>query len=478
MTIDDAKGILRPTHAPLMESLPCIVVDEPATIGQNANIVALADWVAGLIDLSLADEPQALALSGETPLGFIVSQARLEALDEPVIDLIESLHAPIWAPQSDIPLEQQILNHISQFAIRQMKEASDLRAAAAELRRQHSDMQSRFYQFENFIYDCLAPKYVLHHTWKATDQSIELSDQALRQALPIPSQALAAIDISVVDITGEGGDLVLTVERAVGGAIAEPVAINLYPEYRGWARFHFAKALDGLPEDMVAKFEYRGAGSVRLTTSIASPIAKFQLQSGDQTQPSPLAIRVFKGLPGAKLPGTHSPRVAPPLDNKPRLFSAFDVSPAELLPEAPNVIVERNAADFYNVEYWQDQNAFMVHPSIHFPVVGIAKGLMASRMTRMTSTIQIARHDTDTIAFAIGAAPMGKVTNSDEALDFLGPWRVLNPGDWGVCEKMFEVPIEGPFDLLMATSMEGHGSNENGWAMFRDFWITNSRQST
>ncbi|MHA3914953.1 DUF6212 domain-containing protein [Halovulum sp. GXIMD14793] len=442
-----------------------VVADDALAEGlSGVRIMALSDWADGLTETS----PGHLAAT-ELPLGFLLTDTSLA--DDRLRRLVETLHCPCVQAAEDP--SAALLTLLADAAVTRHAEAADLRTALASLRREHAAMQTRFTRFEDFVYDALAPKYVLAHHWHPTEEALRLEPgQSLTQALPVSSVAFAALDISVVEVGPEAPVLTLTIARPSGGPLADPVELELAEDYRGWARFHLPRALKGFPQDVVATITTSAA--VSLTTALPSPVARYRSRRDTVEQAGPLALRVFKGLPGAQLPETHPPRTAPPLDPRPRLFTAYDLTPAELLPAAPDMIIEADAADYFACEYWGKENAFLVHPSVHFPVVAVAQNLAATRLVRLAASIQSARQDCDTIAFAIGAAPAGVVSNSEQALEYLGPWQVLRPGEWGMCEAMPAQPISGSYDLFMATSMEGHPSNQNAWALFRDFRITNS----
>ncbi len=451
------------------DTAEAFVVAEDSLVADITGVVVvpLSQWAVGLTETPGDNLTATTAL----PLGFLLTDDSLT--DERLQRLIETLHAPRKIVTGGAAAQQALLRLLAQAAADRHSEAADLRSSLAALRREHAAMQTRFTQFEDFIYEALAPKYVISHIWNPTDQALKLAGgEVVVQALPVSSSALAALDVSVIGTGPDAPTLTLTLSRPSGAALADPIEVALASGYQGWVWFHLPRALQGFPQDIVATIATTAA--VDLTTSLPSPVAQYRLQQQGAAQSCPLAVRVFKGLPGAQLPDTHPPRSAPPLDPRPRLYTAYDLNPAELLAAPSEMIVAEDAADYFACEYWGNENAFLVHPSIHFPVVGVARNLAATRLTRLAASIQVARQDCDTIAFAIGAAPKGAVTNSEQALEHLGPWQVLRPGEWGSCEMMPKTPISGRYDLFMATSMEGHRSNDNGWALFRDFRITNS----
>lgn len=468
---------------------PTVVVGDDlkdCSPGAGVTIVKFSIWTKNLAEVGLPDRPKALACVDGEVLGFLLTEASLQKMgdDDPVRALIEDIAAPvICCPKADSAdkLRTRIIELLLQSNTKLATENALERAANAEIRRQHMDMQSRFSQFEEFAYHALAPKYMRMQEWQETESKVTIGGDVreLKQALPFSSNALAAVDVYVSTVTGSGGKLSLTLTRQVGPAFAEPISVDITGKSAGhWVRFHLNIALAGPPEDAVAVITYEGDGSVALALSHPSPVEEFRVRADGVAQIAPLAMHGFRGMPGAELPETQSPRTAPPMDGKARLISAFDIKPARLLPQLHRLVPSRKTKDYIVCEYWDGENGFLVHPSVYRPVVAVIRGIAASRLTRLIASIQVARRDTESIDFAIGAAPARSVQNSKQALATIGPWQTLQPGEWGVCEANISHPIAGKFDIFMATSMVGRKLNRHGWALFRDFQATNASGDT
>ncbi|MEO0914469.1 MAG: DUF6212 domain-containing protein, partial [Pseudomonadota bacterium] len=352
-------------------------------------------------------------------------------------------------------------------------DAARERAALAELRQQHMEMQSAYVQVEEFAYHSLAPKFTRTQEFRNHDERVTLEPggPALLQRLPFSMHSMAALDVYLAEPAA--GTLVLTMKRGIGADFAPPVELALEGLTPGWVRFPFLRVLEGAPEDAFAEIEYRGTGSAVLALSHPSPVADYHVKIGQETRPFPLALRGFRGLPGARLPDMQMPRMAPPPDGKARMVMALDLWPIKMLPRVHKAVKFVGYKEYVAADYWDDENAFMVHPSTERPVVGIVRNISASALTRVSSVIHLANAKSQPVAFALGVAPAGKVRRMGQAMRYLTPWTVLAAGEFGVAEQRLADPAQGKVDLLLATSMEGQTANTKAWALFRDFSFTN-----
>lgn len=446
----------------------------------GVRVVALADWIAGLAQVSAADAPLDLAAVDDAVLGFLLGADDVAALaaNVPVRRLIDTLQAPteLCDPHEDA---SALTRRAFGLALDQMnsaqRDAAQERAAAATIRQQHMAMQDRFVEFEEFVFHSLAPKYVRTAEFRDQSATVTLTEvgPTLRQPLPFSTASLAAIDVHVRAQTGRDAALLLRLTRRTGPAFAPEIRLVPPPNHTGWVRFSLTHALSGPVEDVIAELRLEGAGSVTLSLSHPSPVPDYRLRAGSQVFDAPLALRGYRSLPGAALPPTQMPDIAPPPDGQTRLLMAHDLQPATLLPHLGPLRGVVEYGDYVTCEFWPRHNAFFVHPSAERPVVAVVRDIAASALTRLRASIQVARHDALPVAFAIGAAPAGLVTTLKQCLRHLGPWTVLSPAEWGECRAQLAAPVTGRFDLFLAASMEGRPHNSHGWALFRDILATN-----
>jgi hypothetical protein len=186
---------------------------------------------------------------------------------------------------------------------------------------------------------------------------------------------------------------------------------------------------------------------------------------------APLALRVYQTTARMTLPPLRDPRGPLPADGTTRLIQPRDLGQPHLLPWATGRIPRALRAYAFSFETRRDdaRDAILVRPSARRPVVARLPGLTVERLTQLRAIVQIARHDTMEVHFALGAAPSGTVSSARQALAHLGDWVALLPAQWGECWCEPEAPLEGPLDLLLATAMPNAPFNTNAEALFRGF---------
>ncbi len=446
----------------------------------GVNVLPLSKWIASAENVARPGDPPQLATANATIVGALFSEADAEMLagHSAARALADALQFPVV-----ICDEESSETHLSREAFRLMAdhaagltlEAAQERAALALLRKQHMEMQSAYVQVEEFAYHSLAPKFTRTQEFRNHDESVELKagEQGILQRLPFSTHSMAALDVYLKAEASDDGRLTLTLKRGVGPDFAEPVAVSLKGVTPGWIRFPFVRVLKGAPGDAFAAISYQGAGSVTLALSHPSPVEDYCVQVNGEQRPFPLALRGFRGLPGAPLPPMQMPRMAPPPDGSTRMVMALDLWPIRMLPRLHRRAKFFGYREYVSADYWDAENAFMVHPSTERPVVGILRNVSVSALTRVSAVIHLANAKADPVAFALGVAPAGKVRRLGQAMRHLNPWTVLAAGEFGTTEQRFSNPLGGKVDLLLATSSEGREANTKAWALFRDFSFTN-----
>ena len=359
-------------------------------------------------------------------------------------------------------------------------QASEDRAALAELRATHMQMQTDHSELEAWVWDALAPKYKQVRAWPVGASVLRLEPGAVvRQPLPLPARGFIAADVHIAQSPGAAGRLAIRLERPTGPAFdGTETSVAVPAAAADWLRLTLPRAPGGMPEDAVLRIEWQpeAEGDTALDLSLApdSPFPDYRARLGAAEQPQPLALRVFRTLPHQPAPPVHDPRQPAPADGATRLLCPADLPEPTQLPYARSAAKRalRRYPDFTRVEYWEKEQVFFVHPSAARPVVARVNGVKVDQLRQLRATVQIGRHDTLPIAFALGAAPAGAVGSVEEALAHLGPWVHLLPAEWGEvwCEP--PAPLSGEIDLLLATAMPGMPFNRNADALFHGFRLT------
>ncbi len=162
-------------------------------------------------------------------------------------------------------------------------DAASARAAAAALRQDFMQLQENFLAVEGFLNGALAPKFTLARQWEFSGQTLDLAGgQTVKQALPVSNAALVAIDLWMVS-----GQAQVSLLRPDGSEYVSPIKIS----GAGWQRAQFP-AISGCADGI--SLHVTAIKDCVLGISHPSPLPEF----GDK----PLALRIWKGLSGVRLP--------------------------------------------------------------------------------------------------------------------------------------------------------------------------------
>lgn len=389
--------------------------------------------------------------------------------------LIENLALPIAYVPAGVKADEMLavaLSLLSKYCIETGLDAAQARSSAAAVREQHMELQRNFSEIEEFAYHALAPKFTRTQEFGFAAGSVELEQggEPVRQCLPFSTHCFAALDLWLSEEAASDGQISVELKRPIGAAIAPPVKVSLEGMTPGWIRFPLTKVLAGAPEDAVIDVSYSGSGSARLGFSHPSPVPEYCASQGDIQHKYPLAIRGFRGLPGAPVPPMIQPRDPIPDDGVSRFVMAQDLWPIRMLPRFHKKLGRKlGYSEHASADFWETENAFLVHPSLEAPVAGILRGFNATGLREITAAIHLGHKQSEPVEFSLGLAPAGKVNRLSQATKYLAHWQRLEAGEHGTLAQYFSKPLSGKFDLVLATRLAEKTTNLNAWAFFRDF---------
>ncbi len=218
---------------------------------------------------------------GEPPLGvFLLAEDMARYAKSEFSKVMDVLNVPVSSGQT---LEDFCAAAMAARIELLIDDAGRSRAAAAALRKDFMQLQDSFLAVEGFLHGALAPKFTLARQWEFSGQTIDLgAGQSVTQALPVSSAALVAVDLWMVS-----GAAQVTLLRPDGSAYIAPVNIS----GAGWQRLQFP-AISGSADDVSLRVE--AVGGCIIGISNPSPLPEF----GEK----PLALRLWKGLSGVRLP--------------------------------------------------------------------------------------------------------------------------------------------------------------------------------
>ncbi|MHA3979643.1 DUF6212 domain-containing protein [Halovulum sp. GXIMD14794] len=467
-------------HSPAPDAPVLVVSDALLPSSPLPGVVALplGAWRATLIPLGGAGGAPGLALGDQTVLGLCVTDEDAATLDgDPALSaLVSAAGIPVRRLEGAGGLAAVALELLTERYRSTVLQGAADRAALAELRAAHMQMQTDHAELERWVWDALAPKHKLARNWPATSDTVALHQgTVLRQPLPVPARGIGSIDVHLAASAPAGVRIGLRLVRPGGPAFEGAVAeIDVAEGHAGWLRLTLPRAPGGMPEDAELELELLCGDSVDLSLAPETPFADCLAHTEDGPLARPLALRVYQTLPRMPAPPLHDPREVLPADGRTRMVQPGDLGKPVQLPYWRGRVRRslRTYPDHTEVAYWDREDAHMVHPSTRRPVVAKVPGLTVEQLVQLRAVVQISRHDTMQIAFAIGAVPAGSVGSVEEALGHLGQWVHLLPAEWG--EVWYEPPValSGKVDLLLATAMPNMPFNRNAQALFHAYRLT------
>jgi len=432
----------------------------------------LVDDDGSPISASLSADPAGLVLIGTASRGSdVFEQARTLATDcgVPVFEdrKLDELTITKWM------LRQAIAQRAS---ARQFSAQS--RASAAMLRAENESLQRKFQALEAFLFDLGGPRHskalelspanaevtLVAGEQEAADPSSTNACPAVQfvQRLPVSARGLIAIDIYCTHVTPvSGANLRLSFRDLADGALGDAASLPLSEISFGWNRLSLPLAIDSA--DCEPRLEFRlesEDGEATLSLALASPvpIPQFRVTSSEgPVSDSPLALRAWRGLAGARLPSVQG------VNEIGDIFLGADQVPRPHLFKAddPNM-------GFEPVEYWPKQNGILVHPPAQGLTVGLVEHVPVSNVAGVSGIVTVAGPESPSLDFAMAVMPAGFAA-SKQPLPPFKSWLTLAAKEWGEVHATSEFAMTGHVDLILATRVASGPRNSMAWALFRGF---------
>ncbi|MFC7704796.1 DUF6212 domain-containing protein [Plastorhodobacter daqingensis] len=347
-------------------------------------------------------------------------------------------------------------------------DAGEARAAAAVLRRENMTLNSRFRAVESFLYALGNPEFSQALSWQGGAASVQMAPgSSLSQALPLNAVGIAAVDLWFAEVLGPAlSDLEVALVDAAG---VRSLLHPLVPDVEtGWLRFALSEPLAGQGRDCRLELRWSGERALRLGLGLPVPDRRFAATTEGRALSETLALRVWKSLPGVRLP---APAPILPTGRLVEVGSAELVLPARL--PAPALLAQpNNVQDHVSSEFWHNENAIIVHPSRQGAVCAIVRDIEVGRVSHVSALVNVGHARAPALNFCIGIAPQGAVDEDGLWQRRMGAWLTGLPAHgWGEVHAFAPEPIEGRMDLLLATALATDGPNDMSWGLFRGFRI-------
>lgn len=252
---------------------------------EGGEVLPLRPWLEATDILWEGPLPMCVVVSAADTAAFEGS-AIADFLAANGIEIVESLEAALSAA-----------------LVAEKQAAAALRAESAALRQDFMRLQQSFAETEDFLNAAFAPVFTCARAWEFAEGAVA---GKVEQRLPAGSIGLVAVDIWAM---GAGAGHV-SFGRLTGADFGEAIAVEA--KGKGWVRAMLPLPLSGLAEDVVIRVN----SDFELGLSLPIPLDYMHATGAN----APLALRVWKGLPGCRIP-----------EMEPR--GARHVLPASALPE-------------------------------------------------------------------------------------------------------------------------------------------------
>ena len=256
------------------------------------EILHLEDWIS--------QDP--VLWVGNHPLCALVAESDMQKYARTALaDHFRQMHVTVVEVEdeaSEDALVQLVLTQVLAAMKDSRAAENSLRSESAALRADYMQLQQSFVATEDFLYNAFAPSFVCAREWQPFIEQekpvLDLGDGSVIQRLPVGSKGLVAVDVWM---TG-AGMASLTLCRQNGASFGSE--FELKAEKSGWVRAQLEAPLEGLEEDVW--ISVRGIAVLAL----AQPgcLQPLFARQENVASTSPLAMRVWKGLPGVRVPET------------------------------------------------------------------------------------------------------------------------------------------------------------------------------
>ena len=276
---------------------------------------------------------------------------------------------PSAAPQELLAL---VMQHMVQEADGWRQGHAEFQAENAILRRDYMKLQQSFSQTEDFLLAAMAPEFSCARDWPFAEAALPAGRYT--QRLPAGSAGLLAVDIWAME-AGEGRARFC---RRTGEDFADEISFTA--SEAGWVRLCLPEALSGLAEDV----ELCIHSDMPLGLSLPTPLSMFHIGPAK----SPLALRVWKGLQGVRLPEM-------------RPEAQRFILPASALPE-PEILLGGSAKPL------REREAIALHPGHDGKLDLVFRGVEVPRAANIAAYLQNFGPETVTVSLGLLAGPSAR----------------------------------------------------------------------
>ncbi|CAM3315988.1 DUF6212 domain-containing protein [Paracoccus nototheniae] len=349
------------------------------------------------------------------------------------------------------------------------REAGDSRTAAAMLRRENTAIVTRFREIEGFLHSLGNPQISRSLTWEPVGRVCILPPQgSLLQHLPVSIVNISAIDLWLPEVSrAQQADLKAALVDGAGRTHPLIVTQDDLKLGTGWVRLAMDAAVQGDARDCALTLKNGGTSALVVGMGMRTPVTRFAASGEGMPGDQVVALRAWKALAGVMLPetGTAIGAGEMPRDMLPRFLSPSS------LPRPEIFAMPHAAPDYITGDFWENEDAVIVHPSRSGPVCAIIRDVPLRGLRQLTAVVTVGHPRAPNLNFAIGVTPHGALGRDGYWEGCLGPWlHALPARGWAQVHCVPQMPIDRA-DIYLAASLAQDLPNDLSWALFRGFRV-------
>jgi hypothetical protein len=450
-----------------------------------------ADWFRGALPPEVAVSTLSPLPSAETQSGQVlelrprsapffgaasVSEEGRKLLEAQNSSIAQNFGQPLVEPlmldgQSEAPtkLMRWLSQAFAKLAHSAHVDAAQQRMALAALRRDYVEMETSFKGLEDYIVSQHLPPM-----WSAFELAAgkgwisyggpPRDDIVIEQPLPVSARGIAAIELHVAFLHAHAtGQLEVALHANDDPEPGHVWTVDYAALRNGWNLFQFtdANTMPNVTVRLVVKLHTKTGSAPSISVGEIMVPEKFRPRGPlGLWSTSALAVQVWKGVPGVRIPRFHNAIAAKEAAQQfGQVLSPNQMRTAALL-FAP--MPEKTEG----INYWQKEAAILVHPRADGLTCAVIKGVDVQDLVAIRAVVNLANEKAQPVEFAVTAIK-ADTFNPSAVNELFAQWTAVKPLSWSEVFDPLGETIGGPVDILLATRMERNKKPDQAWALFR-----------
>ncbi|WEK03635.1 MAG: DUF6212 domain-containing protein [Candidatus Devosia phytovorans] len=482
-----------PAFDPAAPVLIAVDINDDARRPPKHNLLVLEDFQAGLPVFSVAGEKRPIILHAPPMLlSAVLTSLPTSPLVRKLLAWLETVGAwrvPLldWRRGTEVAALRQITEELGRQARLGMQRQRQVAAEVTRMRAINAELQHHFLVAESSLLRSGAmPLDIAFSNEPMTEpvHVMSLSDveAGAAQILPVQSNGVSAVGIHLAQTSETvSGSLVAQLTSLEDGRLIERWSIRATDLVPGWNVLALSRAISGQSRTLELRLSRLAPDDRLPPISLGSgqPILSFQIRdvaSGTPMLRNSMALQVWRGLPGAVLPGwfkAHQPR-----RNKGRQAGYVDIPlpPADLT-QVEHANPEQVSFDFPGVVGPLGERAILCHAPVHGVTLARLPTLVPQGAIRFAASAFIDNQQSRDVDFALilaadtaQALALAEGTATPEPHEAFSGWTQVHNRQVRRLSA-FREDSSGDALFFVATRMTRQGENSFARSRFKDLSV-------